>query len=155
MDAEMADATTEVRRGSLPGWANVEGAGRCNACRKEDTVCRINLGLIEKWREEFRDGTWRPTRGNKAPTGTGCERCLTVRKQRCELPATEEMRAGLPTETRKGKARARPDESITPSVASSSKRRLEVPVVELPKKKIRLGKPELDTRSADVLVEAI
>jgi hypothetical protein len=34
----------------------------------------------------------------------GCEQCLGMRKQRCELPAMEEMRAGLPTESRKAKA---------------------------------------------------
>jgi hypothetical protein len=141
----------EKPRGSEPGWANVEGAGRCSACRKENTVCRINVALIEKWREDYKNGVWKPSRGGKAPTGTGCERCLGVRKQRCELPATEEMRAGLPTESRRAKAK----EGDGSSVVSSGKRRLEVPVIELPRKKIRLGTPEPDTRVSEAMVEAM
>jgi hypothetical protein len=74
-----------------------------------------------------------------------------VRKQRCELPATEEMRAGLPTESRRAKAK----EGDGSSVASSGKRRLEVPVIELPKKKIWLETPEPDTRVSGAMVEAM
>ena len=33
-------------------WSIVGGAGRCAACIRENTGCKINLPAIDKWREE-------------------------------------------------------------------------------------------------------
>jgi hypothetical protein len=73
------------------GWTIVGGTGRCEACVREDTVCKINLAAIGKWREEMQDGA----EFHKNQPGTNCELCATSRKKRCILPATEEMRRAL------------------------------------------------------------
>src|SRR6266568_4375912 len=46
-------------------WEIVGGSGRCNACQKEDTECRIQLAVIEKWRKDIKAGK----KFSKVPTG--------------------------------------------------------------------------------------
>ena len=68
------------------GWMIVGGSRRCNACRKENTECRINLVEIEKWRKNTEKGK----SYKKAPPATSCQRCMETRRKPCILPATEE-----------------------------------------------------------------
>ena len=56
-------------------WEIVGGSGRCSVCRKEDTECQINLVVIEKWRKDIKAGK----KFSKAPTGTSCKRCTSIR----------------------------------------------------------------------------
>lgn len=113
-------------------WSIVGGAGRCGACARENTECKINLPAIEKWREEFQDGV----AFNRHPGGTNCELCATVRKKPCALPATEKMRAAMVKLTRGSRSRGG---SAAPSTTSSSKRKLRevVEVVMPPSKRLR------------------
>jgi hypothetical protein len=116
------------------GWTKVGGEGRCPPCIREDTECRIDLAAIEKWREDFREGVF----FRQHPAATKCERCSLVRKKACPLPATREMREGLPA-TRGLTVKGGRGGSVTPSAASSSKRKVRevVEVVMPPKKRLR------------------
>jgi hypothetical protein len=123
------------------GYTLVGGAGRCVACVKEKVQCEVHLGAIEAWRKAFRAG--KVFRVN--PAKTGCTYCTTIRHQRCELPATREMREGLIPVPRGGKGRGG---SNAPSVASSSKRKLRQTEVELPpptKRQRRMPAPMTQT----------
>jgi len=105
----------ETEKGAENGWMIVGGSGRCKACWKEETACKINLGEIEKW--------WKSTEKGKvykkAPPTTSCQRCTEVRRKPCILPATEECRrkmekSGKPTKL-----------TVAPSASSGGKRPLE------------------------------
>jgi len=37
-------------------WEIIGGSGRCKACWKEETACKINLGEIEKWQKSTEKG---------------------------------------------------------------------------------------------------
>jgi len=78
------------------GWTEVKGSERCVACVRDGTVCQVNLGAVEKWREEYRTGV----RYSRHPTGTNCTECTLTRRKPCQLPATEEMRGEVPKMTR-------------------------------------------------------
>jgi len=67
-------------------WEIVGGSGRCNACQKEETPCKINLGEIEKWQKSTEKGKVY----KKALPATSCQRCIEVRQKPCIPPATEE-----------------------------------------------------------------
>jgi len=67
------------------GWEIVGGSGRCKACRKEETACKINLGEIEKWRKSTEKG-----KVYKKALPATSQRCMEVRRKPCILPATEE-----------------------------------------------------------------
>jgi hypothetical protein len=134
-------------------WTIVGGAGRCEACIREDTPCKINVGAIDTWREKVGKGEVF-TRG---PAGTNCEQCANIRRKRCVLPATEDMRALLvevPKAPRTPRTLAttsmpRPSRATTrsrggssaPSIASSSKRKWTQVEVEVPPapKRLKLG----------------
>ena len=122
----------EKRKKKEDGWSIVGGAARCSACQCDSSSCKINVGAIEKWREDVRAGKV----FGRTPTNTGCKKCLEDRRKRCELPATEEMRKAMRRET-KGKGKEKED-SLTPS-AASSKRSLEFAGVEMPPMKRRRG----------------
>jgi len=47
-DAE-EEAEKKGKEEEKDGWEIVGGSGRCKACQKEETACKINLGEIEKW----------------------------------------------------------------------------------------------------------
>jgi len=84
------------------------------------------LVAIEKWQEGIKAGR----KFLKAPTGTSCERCVTIRRKKCLLPATLECHEKV-GET-KVKALA------VPSASSGGKRqRMQVEVELLPRKKQR------------------
>lgn len=137
-------------------WATVEGTGRCRLCVKTDSQCRIKLGFVEKWKADVEGGKT----FFRNPPGTLCERCHE-KKKKCELPATkwmrertakgatEDMEETEATEAPvdKGKRKAvEKSGSITPSVASSSKRKLEFAGVELPLPKRRREEVLIDER---------
>jgi len=109
-------------------WEIVGGSGRCNVCWKEDTKCRIKLAAIKKWREDIKAGK----KFSKAPTGTSCERCVSIRRKTCLLPATTECREKL------GRMKAK----VAPSASSGEKRLRTVMEVDLPPRKKRRGKSE-------------
>jgi hypothetical protein len=78
------------------------------------------------------------------PTDTNCTRC-TEKQKACALPATERMRAQLttglvPRMAKKRSGRSGVSRSASPSVASSSKRRLEELEEILPRKRMRTAK---------------
>ena len=103
-------------------WEIVGGSGRCNVCRKEDTECRIQLAAIEKWREDIKAGK----KFSKAPTGTSCKRCVSIRRKTCLLPAMTECRKKL------GGTKAK----VAPSASSGEKRlRMVMEIDLLPRKK--------------------
>jgi hypothetical protein len=135
--AEPSTRTTRAARkaaaeDSSEGWEIVGGAARCQLCIKDNAQCRINMAAIDKWKETFESGK----AGRRNPPRTSCKRCL-VKKKKCELPATKDIRDAL--------ARATP--GAAPSVASSgTKRRREVEVVvpALPQaKRARRTSPEV------------
>jgi len=131
-DDEDAEEETEKKKGKgketekgkekeKNGWMIVGGSGRCLACRKEDTECRINLVEIEKWRKNTEKGKVY----KKAPPATSCQRCMETRRKPCILLATEECQqkmgqSGKPTKP-----------SVAPSASSGGKRPLEVAVMSL------------------------
>jgi hypothetical protein len=91
----------------------------------DDRKCRINLGEIEKWRKDVEAGK----QFARHPMDTNCMRC-TEKQKACALPATEKMRVQLttwllPRMVKKKSRRSGVSRSVSPSVASSSKRRLE------------------------------
>jgi len=86
-DAE-EEAEKKGKEKEKDGREMVGGSGRCKACRKEETACKINLGEIEKWRKSTEKGKVY----KKAPPATSCQRCMEVRRKPCILPATEECR---------------------------------------------------------------
>jgi hypothetical protein len=114
------------------GWTNVGGAGRCVRCVKDKQgSCRINLGAIEKWREDAKAGK----KFKRHPADSNCTYC-TFKKHPCELPASAAMRAVLVAEKSKTGGSLRVEErSVTPSAASSSKRKKMAVDVELPPRK--------------------
>ena len=133
-------------------WTIVGGAGRCEACIKSDAQCIINVAAIERWREDHRQGKRSLLKGAK---WTNCRRCSLNVKQRCLLPATEEMREGLPEKKKKGKGKEKTG-SVTPSAASSSKRRMEFLGVEMPvSKRRRVNDGAGGEREWAVLAEAL
>ena len=135
---KMAEAEAEGDEELDPGaWTIVGGAGRCPRCVKAHAECKINLQAVEKWREDVESGkTFR-----KGPTNSMCTRCK-IKKERCELPATEDMRAALVKEKPKAGGSLRVKEgSVTPSAASSSKRKRAETVVELPARKKKKTEP--------------
>jgi len=109
-------------------WEIVGGSRRCNACRKEDTECRIQLAAIEKWREDIKAGK----KFSKAPTGTSCKRCVSIRRKTCLLPATTECQEKLSGTKAK----------VAPSASSGGKRLWTVMEVDLPPRKKRREKLE-------------
>jgi hypothetical protein len=143
MDVDDDDDDASSTKGSLDGdtirvvpkveptpWQYVEGKGRCLRCLKDDRQCRINLQVIEKWRLEHRQGKVFA----RAPDGANCESCRKAAKP-CELPASEEMRRAIVSKAPRSEPAAS-QASTAPSMASSSKRRVEA-VVEVPRKRIR------------------
>jgi len=80
----------EEEKGGL-GLVIVGGAGRCNACVREDTPCKISLLAIDKWQADVKSGMV----FHKNPSGTNCEKCASDRKKRCILLATKEMRDAI------------------------------------------------------------
>jgi hypothetical protein len=121
-------------------WTLVGGVGRCTRCLTDDGKCKINLGAIEKWRKDVEAGKMFA----RHPTDTNCTRCTEKRKA-CALPATERMRAQLttglaPRMAKKRSGRSGVSRSASPSVASSSKRRLEELEEILPRKRTRTAK---------------
>ena len=107
------------------GWMIVGGSGRCLACRKDDTECRINLVEIEKWQKNTEKGR----AYKKAPPATSCQRCMEIRRKPCILPATEECRRKM------GKPGKPTKPSVAPSASSGGKRPLEDAGQGLPPKK--------------------
>jgi hypothetical protein len=102
----------------------------------DDGKCKINLGAIEKWRKDMEA---RKTFA-RHPMDTNCTQCTEKRKA-CALPATEWMRAQLttglaPRMVKKRSGRSGVSRSASPSVASSSKRRLEELEEILPRKRM-------------------
>jgi len=100
-DDEDAEEETEKKKGKgketekekeneKNGWMIVGGSGRCLACRKDDTECRINLVEIEKWQKNTEKGR----AYKKAPPTTSCQRCMEIRRKPCILPATEDGETG-------------------------------------------------------------
>ena len=106
-------------------WEIVGGSGRCSTCQKEDTECRINLAVIKKWQEDIKAGK----KFSKAPTGTSCKRCASIRRKSCLLPASLKCRKKL-------KAKV----SAAPSASSGEKRQQMQVEVELPPRKKRREK---------------
>jgi hypothetical protein len=120
-------------------WRVVEGIERCLPCAKEGTQCRFNVPAVEKWRDEHRAGG----QFQRYPVGTNCEACATVRKKPCPLPATKEMRDGIPKVAKGGRSRGG---SAAPSATSSGKRkRRELEVVMPPLKRARPALPTTTT----------
>ena len=83
-----AEEETEKKKGKekekeKSGWEIVGGSGRCNACRKEETPCKINLVEIEKWRKNTEKGKVY----KKALPTTSCQRCMEMRRKPCILPS--------------------------------------------------------------------
>jgi len=113
-DAE-EEAEKKGKEKEKDGWEIVGGSGRCKACRKEETACKINLGEIEKWRKSTKKGKVY----KKAPPATSCQRCMEVRRKPCILPATEECRRKM---EKSGKL-TKP--TVAPSASSDGKRPLE------------------------------
>lgn len=144
--------TEEEEERETVKWTKVWGEGRCAACLKEDTACEINLPGIERWRAADEVGRVY----KRQPYFTGCRRCLTKRHQKCDLPATRELRGKLDPEVRVRVRKAK-EGSVTPSAASSSKRKGVFLGVEAPVKRRRkmeeTGVEEGLTTAA--LVEAI
>ena len=85
-DKEAEEEPEKKKEKEKNGWMIVGGSGRCLACQKEDTECRINLVEIEKWRKNTEKGKVY----KKAPPATSCQRCMETRRKPCILPATEE-----------------------------------------------------------------
>jgi len=130
------------------GWEIVGGSGRCKACRKEETACKINLGKIEKWRKSTEKGKVY----KKAPAATSCQRCMEVRRKSCILPATEECRRKLENLGKPTKL------TIAPSASLGRKRPLEDADRGLPPKRKQkkaeenlLTEEEFRTEVADAL----
>jgi len=124
------------------GYTKVDNDGRCASCKVVNVVCQINLVNIDRWRDELDE----ETATGRTPTGVNCWRCK-VKKKKCELPATAELRRRatgvLATKEAEKAAEERHDElrrgSVTPSAASSHKRGREVfDGVELPESKRRM-----------------
>ena len=146
-DAE-EEAEKKEKGKEKDGWEIVGGSGRCKACRKEETACKINLGEIEKWRKSTEKGKMY----KKSPPTTSCQRCMEVRRKPCILPAREECRwkmekSGKPTKP-----------TVAPSASSGRKRPLEdADRGLLPKKKQKraeeklLTEEEFRTEFADTL----
>jgi len=80
----------EEEKGGL-GLVIVGGAGRCDACVRENTPCKISLLAIDKWQADVKSGMV----FHKNLSGTNCEKCASDRKKRCILPATKEMRDAI------------------------------------------------------------
>ena len=75
-DGDAEEETEKKGKGKEKnGWEIVRGSGRCKACRKEETACKINLGEIEKWQKSTEKGKVY----KKAPPATSCQRCMEVR----------------------------------------------------------------------------
>jgi len=106
-------------------WEIVRGSGRCKACRKEETACKINLGEIEKWRKSTEKGKVY----KKAPPATSCQRCMEVRRKPCILLATEECRWKMEKSGKPNKP------TVVPFTSSGGKRPLEDADPGLPLKK--------------------
>jgi hypothetical protein len=138
---QKAEKDEKGRKDEKDGWTIVGGAGRCEACVREDTVCKINLAAIGKWREEVRIGD----EFHKNPPGTNCELCASSRKKRCILPATKEMRDAIvevvktpvrtgrlvvPLRGSRASTRSRGGSSV-PSASSGTKRKMRDLEVEL------------------------
>ena len=122
---EEAEKKGKEKEKEKDGWEIVGGSGRCKACRKEETACKINLGEIEKWRKSTEKGKVY----KKAPAATSCQRCMEVRRKPCILPATEECRQKM------GKLGKPMKPLVAPSASLGGKRPLEDAGQGLPPKK--------------------
>jgi len=129
-------------------WMIVGGSRRCNACRKEDTECKINLVEIKKWRKSTENGKVY----KKAPPATSCQRCMETRRKPCFLPATAECRRKMEKSGKLTKL------TVVPSASSGGKRPLEDVDRGLPLKKKQkkaeeklLTEEEFRTEVADTL----
>ena len=151
---ELSDeSSVRVKRekGKEPGeeWTLIGGDGRCAACLRDDTRCLINLAAVEKWRDEVKEGK----RFHRNPSGTNCKRC-TLKKKKCELPATEKLRralvAGSPAKPR-GRSQA---SGQAPSVSSGGRRRQVLEGVMMPPRK-RQRVEEEETEADSALVEVL
>jgi hypothetical protein len=121
-------------------WEIVGGAGRCDACRKEDTMCIINLVRIESWRKKLQAGKT----FSKAPPETSCRQCVEVRRKVCILPASEDCRLQIVKAVKK-KA------SAVPSASSGGKRQRVEVEMELPrKKKAKREAEEVDENAGEI-----
>jgi len=136
----------ERRKRRTDGRSSEEAEGG-NACWKEETPCKINLGEIEKWQKSTEKGKVY----KKAPPATSCQRCMEVRQKPCILPATEECR-------RKMEKLGKPTKpTVTPSASSGGKRPLEdadrglLPKKKQKKKEKMLTEEEFRMEVADTL----
>jgi len=134
----------EEEKGRI-GLVIVGGAGRCNTCVREDTLCKISLPAIDKWQADMKSGMV----FHKNLSRTDCEKCVSDRKKCCILPATKEMQdtivevpkssktssatlklGGPPTRESQATTRSRGGSSV-PSIASGTKRKFQEVEVEV------------------------
>src|SRR5579863_1683866 len=113
-------------------WTEMKGSERCVACVRDGTVCQVNLGAFEKWREEYRTGV----RYNRHPSGMNCTECTLARRKQCQLPATEEMRGEVPRMTR-GRAKAKGGSEASSTTLGGKRKGLEMEVIMPPRKRLR------------------
>ena len=104
-------------------WMLVGRDGRCK--KQESGRCRINLGAIMKWQKHMEDRK----KFARHLMDTNCTCCIE-KQQMCMLPATKMMQEqvvlGLaPLMVKKKSRKSGVSWSQSPSVASSSKRRLD------------------------------